>query len=279
MSTIFHSEALKGQVDMVSGGGSGMGRVIALQLASLGAHVAICGRRLEPLQETAALDPHGRISAHVCDIREIEQVEATTDAVLSEHGRIDALVNNAGGQFLSPAEKISPKGFRTVVQLNLEGTWNMTHTVDMKAMIPAQRGKVMSITMSPHTGHPGAAHSCASRAGVENLMRTLSIEWARHGICLNALAIGMLDTPVLRTKYPKEFYEALTSAVPLGRLGTAEDVANMVAFLCSAGGDYISGAVLTIDGARDNWQGRWPAPGMLGAGSDGKALAETRRDK
>lgn len=279
MNHIFNAKVLQGQVILISGAGSGMGRKAALQLASLGAQVEICGRRIEPLQQTAAMDPNGRIGLHPCDIREPEQVEAMVDAVLAKHGRIDTLVNNAGGQFLSPAEKISINGFRTVLKLNLEGSWIMTHTVAVKAMIPARQGKMMSITMSPHNGHPGAAHSFAARAGIENLMRTLSVEWARFNIKLNAIAIGMVETEVLHTKYPKGFYEAIAGSVPLGRLGSEQDMANMVTYLASAGGDYISGAVLTIDGGRDNWMGRWPAPGMLGASAAGAALTEQAKSK
>ena len=115
------------------------------------------------------------------DIRDDEAVEALFDGVLERHGRLDVLVNNAGGQFLSPAEAISPKGFRTVIELNVVGTWLMTHAAATKAFIPQREGKVLSVTLSPHNGMPGMVHSGAGRAAVENMMRTLSIEWARFG--------------------------------------------------------------------------------------------------
>jgi citronellol/citronellal dehydrogenase len=142
-----------------------------------------CGRRLEPLRETVALGPAGAVEAIACDIREEAEVDALVDQVLERHGQIDLLVNNAGGQFLSPAEDITPKGFRTVIRLNLEGTWLMTHAVATRAFIPSGGGgKVISVTLTPHAGLPGMAHSSAARAGVENLMKVLAIEWARFGI-------------------------------------------------------------------------------------------------
>ena len=238
----------------------------------------MCGRRQEPLDETAAAAEDGRVEARTCDIREEDQVEALVDGVLERHGRIDLLVNNAGGQFLSPAEDITPKGFRTVIRLNVEGTWLMTHAVATKAMMPGERGgKIVSVTLSPHHGLPGMAHSSAARAAVENLTRVLSIEWARFGIQLTAVAPGPFATETFRTKYPKPVVEGVAGTVPLGRLGTEEEFAWLVAYVASPAGDYLSGAVLTIDGARDNWFGAWPPAGITGEG--GKPLAEERRPK
>jgi citronellol/citronellal dehydrogenase len=197
--------------------------------------------------------------------------------VLRSQGRIDTLVNNAGGQYMTPAEDITPKGFRTVVRLNLEGTWLMTHAVATKAMIPAERGKILNVTLSPHHGLPGMAHSSAARAAVENLTRVLSIEWARFGIRLTALAAGHFATETLRTKYPRQVVEGVAGTVPLQRLGTEEEFAWLVAYVASPAGDYLSGTVLTIDGARDNWFGAWPPGGLTGEG--GKPLVEDRRPR
>jgi citronellol/citronellal dehydrogenase len=275
-SKLFVPDLLDGQVAIVSGGGSGLGRETALELAALGARVVVCGRRLEPLEETVASADGGHCEARVCDIREEDQVEAVVAAVLRKHRRIDLLVNNAGGQYLTPAEDITPKGFRTVIRLNVEGTWLMTHAVATKAMIPESRGgKILNVTLSPHHGLPGMAHSSAARAAVENLTRVLSIEWARFGIKLTALAAGAFDTDTLRTKYPKPVVEGVAGTVPLGRLGTEEEFAWLVAYLASPAGDYFSGAILTLDGARDNWFGRWPPHGV--ADETGKPLAEERR--
>jgi len=276
-SKLFAPNVLAGQVALVSGGGSGLGRATAVELAACGAHVVVCGRRLEPLEETVALAEEGRCTAITCDIREEEWVEVLVDDVLERHGRIDLLVNNAGGQFLTPAEDITPKGFRTVIRLNVEGTWLMSHTVATKAMIPSGRGgKIVNVTLSPHHGLPGMAHSSAARAAVENLTRVLSIEWARFGITLTALAAGHFATETLRTKYPQAVVDGVAGTVPLGRLGTEEEFAWLVAFVASPGGDYMSGSIVTVDGARDNWFGPWP-PGGLEEG--GKPLAEKRRPK
>jgi citronellol/citronellal dehydrogenase len=277
-SKIFQPGLLDGQVAVVSGGGSGLGRAAALELATLGARVVVCGRRLEPLEETAAMADGGRVEAHACDIREEDQVDALVSYVLERHGQIDLLVNNAGGQFLTPAEDITPKGFRTVIRLNVEGTWLMTHAVATRAMIPDSRGgKIVNVTLSPHHGLPGMAHSSAARAAVENLTRVLSIEWARFGIRLTAVAPGPMATETLRTKYPKPVVEGVAGTVPLGRLGSEEEFAWLVAYLASPAGDYFSGAVLTLDGARDNWFGAWPPGGLVG--DEGKPLAEERRPK
>jgi citronellol/citronellal dehydrogenase len=276
-SKLFQPDLLGGQVAIVSGGGSGLGRASALELAALGATVVVCGRREEPLSETAAQADGGHVEARPCDIREEDQVDALVDGVLERHGRIDLLVNNAGGQYMTPAEDITPKGFRTVIRLNVEGTWLMTHAVATKAMIPGGGGKIVNVTLSPHHGLPGMAHSSAARAAVENLTRVLSIEWARFGIRLTALAAGHFATETLRTKYPQQVVEGVAGTVPLGRLGTEEEFAWLVAYLATPAGDYLSGAILTIDGARDNWFGSWP-PGRL-TDEAGKPLAEERKPR
>jgi citronellol/citronellal dehydrogenase len=277
-SEIFAPGVLDGQVAVVSGGGTGLGRATALELAACGAHVVVCGRRREPLDETVGMAEGGRCEAVECDIREEDQVEALVDGVMDRHGQIDVLVNNAGGQYMVPAEDISPKGFRTVMRLNVEGTWLMTHAVATKAMIPEERGgKIVNVTLSPHNGLPAMAHSSAARAAVENLTRVLSIEWARFNIRLTALAAGHYATHTLLTKYPEAVVDNIAHSVPLGRLGTEEEFAWQVAYLASPAGDYYSGAVLTMDGARDNWVGPWPP--VLISDESGKPLAEQRKPK
>jgi citronellol/citronellal dehydrogenase len=270
---------LDGQVCLVSGAGSGLGRATARELAMLGATVVGCGRRLEPLEETAReiVEAGGAAEAVAADIRDGDSVEQLVDGIVDRHGRLDVLVNNAGGQFLSPAEAISAKGFRTVIELNVQGTWQMTHAAATKAFIPQRSGKVVSVTVSPHHGMPGMVHTGAARAAVENMMRTLSIEWARFNVKLCAVAAGQFDTEVLRTKYPKQVSENVARTVPLGRLGTPEEMAWLVAFLASPAGDFVSGAVLTLDGARDNWFGSWPPSGA--ADAEGAPLAEEREPR
>jgi citronellol/citronellal dehydrogenase len=276
-SKLFAPDVLAGQVALVSGGGTGLGRATALELAACGAHVVVCGRRREPLDETASLAEDGRVEAVECDIREEEQVESLVDGALERHEKIDLLVNNAGGQYMVPAEDITPKGFRTVMRLNVEGTWLMTHAVATKAMIPAGGGKIVNVTLSPHHGLPAMAHSSAARAAVENLTRVLSIEWSRFGILLTAIAAGHFETETLKTKYPRQVVESVAGTVPLQRLGQPEEFARLVAFIATPGGDYLSGTVLTMDGARDNWFGPWPPARMVD--ESGKPLAEERRPK
>ncbi len=278
-SRVFVPGLLDGRVCLVSGAGSGLGRATALELARLGATVVGCGRRGEPLEETGeqAAGLAGSFEHEAADIREEEAVERLVDGVLERHGRFDLLVNNAGGQFMSPAEAITPKGFRTVIDLNVQGTWLMTHAAATKAFIPQREGKVVSITLSPHQGMPGMVHSGAARAAVENMMRTLSIEWSRFNVKLCAVASGQFDTETLRTKYPQQVVENVHRTVPLGRLGTPEEMAWLIAFLASPAGDFFSGAVITIDGARDNWFGAWPPGGA--SDEAGEPLAEERRPK
>ena len=273
-SRIFRDGLLEGQVAIVSGAGSGLGRETALELTRLGMTVVGCGRREEPLAETAELAGE-RFDPRQCDIREEDQVASLVDGALERHGKVDLLVNNAGGQYLTPAEDINPKGFRTVMRLNVEGTWLMTHAVATKAMIPAEGGKVLSVTLSPHNGMPGMAHSGAARAAVENMMRTLSVEWARFGIKLNALAAGQFATDTLLTKYPKQIVDGVAASVPQQRMGEPEELAWLVAYLASPAGDFTSGSVITVDGARDNWMGPWP-PGAI-AGESGSVVAEERK--
>src|SRR4051794_18276377 len=237
-SRIFAPGLLEGRVCVVSGAGSGLGREGALELARLGATVVGCGRRPEPLEETvaAAEGLAGAVEVEAMDIRDEEAVDVLFDGVLDRHGRLDVLVNNAGGQFLSPAEAISPKGFRTVIELNVLGTWLMTHAAATKAFIPQTDGKVLSVTLSPHNGMPGMVHSGAARAAVENMMRTLSVEWARFGIKTVSLAAGQFGTDTMRTKYPPEVVAAVPATIPIQRLGTEEEFAWLIAYLASPAG-------------------------------------------
>jgi citronellol/citronellal dehydrogenase len=276
-SQVFREGLLEGRIVVVSGAGSGFGREMTLELGRLGATVVGCGRRAEPLAETAELaaDLPGSFEHEALDIREEEPVDRFFDDLLERHGRLDVLVNNAGGQFLSPAEAISPKGFRTVIDLNVNGTWLMTHAAATKAFIPQGGGKVISVTLSPHNGMPGMVHSGAARAAVENMMRTLAIEWARFGITTCALAAGQFATETLLTKYPQVVVDNLQRSIPLGRAGRAEEMAWLVAYLASPAGGFISGTTITIDGARDNWAGPWPPESV--ATESGDMPAEERR--
>ncbi len=278
-SSIFRNGLLDGLVCAVSGAGSGLGRETALELCRLGATVVACGRREEPLAETAGLAAglRGDFEHEQLDIRDEEAVGPFFDRLLERHRRLDVLVNNAGGQFLSPAEAISPKGFRTVIELNVEGTWLMTHAAATRAFIPQGGGKVLSVTLSPHNGMPGMVHSGAARAAVENMMRTLATEWARFGIKTCALAAGQFKTETLMTKYPQVVVDNLERSIPIGRAGEAREMAWLVAYLASPAGDFFSGTTITIDGGRDNWAGPWPPEAI--ADEAGSPVAEERRPK
>ena len=248
------SASLDGRVALVTGGGSGIGRATALALADLGARVVVLGRRAGPLSKTceaAGLDPRGvpRMSLVTCDLREFDEVDRALDHVLSSYGRIDLLVNNAGGQFRAPAEELSANGFRAVTRLNLEAPWYLTTQIANRSMIPNRYGKVVSITMTPRRGMPGMAHSSAARAAVESLTRTLAMEWARYGIRLTAVAPGIVHTEAWE-RYGLD-PEIVGRVVPLGRLQKPEEVAAVIAFLMSPAGDYITGTTLVADGGID----------------------------
>jgi citronellol/citronellal dehydrogenase len=276
-SRIFRDDLLRDRVVVISGAGTGLGRETALEMVRLGATVAGCGRRSEPLEETAGLaaDLPGSFEFNTVDIRDEAGVDAFIDEVVARHDRIDTLVNNAGGQFLSPAEAITPKGFRTVIDLNVTGTWLMTHAAATRAFIPQEDGAVLSVTLSPHNGMPGMVHSGAARAAVENMTRTLAIEWSRFGIRTCAVAAGQFATDTFVNKYPKEIVDSVHRTIPMGRVGESEEMAWLLAFLASDAGAFHSGSVITLDGARDDWFGPWPPPAITGEG--GEPPAEARK--
>ncbi len=244
---------LTGRVALVTGGGSGIGRATALHLADLGAEVVILGRTAEKLDETAALAAARESTLPMTtlpvDLREFDQVDTALDTIIERHERIDLLVNNAGGQFVAPAETVSPNGFRSVTRLNLEAPWYLTTRVAARSMIPNGYGKVVSVTMTPLRGIPYMAHSSAARAAVDSLTRTLAIEWAAYGIRLVAVAPGLVSTEAFG-KYGLDL-EAVAKQIPAGVMQTPEDVAAVIAFFLSPGGDYVTGTTIVADGGWD----------------------------
>jgi citronellol/citronellal dehydrogenase len=272
-SRIFAPGLLDGRVALVTGGGTGLGRATAAELHACGAMVAIAGRRAEVL-EAAAAGIGERCLVVPGDVREAPDAERIVDAILERHGRLDVLVNNAGGQYFAPAEAIEAKGWRAVFRLNVGGTLTMARTAVDRAMRPGGGGTIVNVTLSPHHGLAGMVHSSAARATVEALTAELAGEWAPDGIAVVAAAAGHFETESLR-KYPEPVWRAAARTVPLQRLGREEEHAWLVALLASPLGHALSGSTVTLDGARDNWFGPWPPPGLQGEG--GEVPIEERR--
>ena len=252
------------EVVLITGGGTGIGLAAAREMGLLGAKVAICGRRPAPLTEAVnALGAQG-IDAFgaPCDIRELDAIAEYVDAVLGRFGRIDVLINNAGGQFPTTAEALSPKGFAAVIRNNLVGTWSMTHAVATKSMIPKKRGRIVNVIAQIRRGFPGMAHTGAARAGVDNLTKTLAVEWALHGIRVNAIAPGVIVTSGTK-QYPPELLDTAENANPLHRLGTAEEVSHLITYLSSRYADFVTGQTFYIDGGASLWGEQWFIPGHV----------------
>jgi citronellol/citronellal dehydrogenase len=255
------ADANQGRVVLITGGGTGIGRATALALAASGARVAISGRRTSPLTATASeIDRRGgECLAIPADVREPDQVQRLVDATIERFGSIDVLVNNAGGQFSAPAEEISDRGWRAVQRLAVDATWTVTRTVATRSMIPGRGGLIVFIGFSPLRGAPGFAHAGAARAAVANLASGLALEWSRHQIRTVCLAVGTILTEGL-AQYDPGDVARWERGVPLGRLGQPEEVASVVAFLASAGGAYITGTTIAVDGGVDAWGQGEPPP-------------------
>ena len=275
--SIFAPGLLRGQVALVTGGGSGIGRCTAHELAALGAAVAIVGRKAEKLAavQNEIEDDGGTCSIHVCDIREEPQVQSTVAAVLARHGRIDALVNNAGGQFQAPLSAISAKGWDTVVRNNLTGgflfarecvgQWMLKEADESRGGAKPNGGAVVNIIADMWGGMPGMGHSGAARAGMLNFTETAALEWAP--VRVNAVAPGWIASSGM-DHYPPEMaprLRAMKDLVPLRRLGTESEVAAAIVFLLTPAAAFISGACLRVDGAAPNAKRIWPEVGTGGS--------------
>jgi citronellol/citronellal dehydrogenase len=237
-------DANSGRVALVTGGGTGIGRATAQQLAASGASVVICGRRAEPLERTRA-----DIEA-AADVREPGEVDRVVAAALERFGAIDVLVNNAGGQFVAPAEEISDNGWRAVHRLNVDAVWSLTREVATRSMIPRGGGLVVFVGFSPRRGIPGYAHAAAARAAAGSLATSLALEWSRHGIRSVAVVPGMIDTEGIES-YGADAVERWARSIPLGRLGRPEEIGRVVRFLCADASNYITGQVWDVNGGMD----------------------------
>ncbi|MDQ3716186.1 MAG: SDR family oxidoreductase [Actinomycetota bacterium] len=257
----FHPEALSGQVVLVTGGGTGIGRATAVSMATVGARLVIAGRRVELLEETAELvhKVGGEALVVACDVREPEQVSDLVTRALDTYGRIDVLVNNAGGQFQAPAEDISISGWRAVHRLSVEAVWNVTREVATRSMIPNRGGVLVFMAFSPRRGIPGMVHAAAARAAIENLASGLSLEWSRYGIRSVAIAPGSIISEGLQ-RYSDEAIREWEQGIPLGRLGHVDDVVDVITFLATPAARYITGTTIVVDGGADAWGSGRPVP-------------------
>jgi citronellol/citronellal dehydrogenase len=256
--TVYAPGSLAGQVVLVSGGGGGIGRAIAWLFARLGAHVVIAGRSEAKLAPVAAtLTAHGlKASAHVVDIREPDSVAALHEAVWSEHGRLDILVNSAGGQFPQAAINFSVKGWNAVVNTNLNGTWHMMQAAAKRWRDAGQGGSIVNIVVVTTHGLYGVAHSVAARAGVIALSRSVAVEWAPLGIRINCIAPGAIETDGWKV-YTPEARAAYPRSNPMMRAGNAWDIAEATVYLGGPAAKFVTGELLTVDGGGQLWGETW----------------------
>ncbi len=256
----FRDDLLKGQVCVVSGGGSGIGRAIAYVLTRLGAQVVVCGRRAEKLAETArGIEQRlGRtVMAKAMTIRDPDTVESLISETFERYGRLDQLINSAGGQFPQAAFDFTVKGWNAVIDTNLNGTWYMMQSAGREWRNRGLPGSIINIVAVVARGMPQVAHTAAARAGVIYLSKTLSVEWAPHNIRVNCIAPGSIATDGLNV-YPRAAAEAFTLSNPMKRLGDVMDIAQAVVYLAAPSGKFITGELLTVDGGRQNWGEDWP---------------------
>jgi citronellol/citronellal dehydrogenase len=258
--SVFAPGLLAHRVVVVTGGGSGIGRCTAHELASLGAHVVLIGRSLAKLQDTAGeiVADGGRASFHRCDIRQEDVVRTVVTAIVAAHGRIDALVNNAGGQYITPLENISAKGWQAVIDTNLTGGFLMARECYVQSM-QAHGGSIVNIVADMWGSMPGMGHSGAARAGMVSFTETAALEWARSGVRVNAVAPGYVASSGM-DHYPPEAGDMLREmrdTVPAGRFGNEAETSAAIVFLLSPAASFISGSVLRVDGARPQVRMGW----------------------
>lgn len=261
--SIYKEGLFTGQTHVVTGGGSGIGRCCAHELASLGAHVVLIGRKEEKLQkvQTEITEDGGSADYFVCDIRQEESVKEVVKAIVTKHGSIQGLLNNAGGQYPAPLAAINQKGFETVVRTNLVGGFLFAREVYSQSMIKTG-GSIVNIIADMWGGMPGMGHSGAARAGMDNFTKTAAFEWGQSGVRVNALAPGWIISSGMDTYEGafKAIIPKLQQAVPLSRMGTESEVSSAVAFLFSEGSSFVSGSTLRIDGAASLGNRMWPLP-------------------
>lgn len=250
---MFQQDVLAGKTALITGGGTGIGRAIARVYAAHGARVCVAARRPEPLQETVRLieEAGGEATYTLLDIRDEARVEAVVAEQWDAWGRIDILVNNAGGNFIAPAAAMSPKGFRTVIDINVNGTFAMSHAVGNRMIADGQGGRIINLSATnASNGSPLMVHSGASKAGINSLTETLAVEWGPAGITVNAILPGPVRTEGSdeRLWTDDELVGKLLSRIPLGRFATPEDITPMALLLASDAGAFITGSLIVVDG-------------------------------
>lgn len=263
MASIFRKGLFDGHTAIVTGGGSGIGLATARSFAELGAKVAICGRKADKIASAEAYlrehVPGADVFGGTCDIREPEQIGTFVDAVEQRLGRASVLVNNAGGQFPTTAETVSSRGWEAVIRNNLNGTFFMTQAVATRQMIPARRGRIVNVIANVARGFPGMVHTGAARAGVENMTRTLAVEWAQHNLQVNAIAPGVIRTTGTE-QYPPELIEMSRKNTPMKRVATAGEVAELIVYMASDAAYFVTGECWYIDGGAHLWGDNWVIP-------------------
>lgn len=254
---MFQTDLFKDKRIFITGGGSGIGYVMAKQFLNLGASVAIASRKQERIDKAAKeLSEFGNCYGTTLDIRKEEEAARVGEELEKEFGGLDILINNAGGQFPSPAKDISPNGWRAVVNNNLNGTFIITQALANKFFIPQKSGNIVNIIADIYRGFPGMAHTGAARAGVDNLTKSLSIEWVNYNIRVNAVAPGVIKSSGLE-QYPEELLQGFYNRIPMKRLGTMEEVGWLAVFLASPMAAFITGETVYVDGGQRLWGDAW----------------------
>ena len=257
--TAFAPDLFKGSVVVVSGAGGGLGRAIAALYARLGATLAICGRNPEKLEAAAEFlrSFGGEVLASEMTIRDPDQVNTFIDDIYARFGRLDVLVNNAGGQFPQAALDYTPKGWNAVIDTNLNGTWWMMQAAARKWVAEKRPGVMVNIVADIWRGMPGIAHTCAARAGVIYLSKSVAVEWAPHEIRVNCVAPGCCESTGF-ANYPPEGAATFKESNPMRRAGDEWDVAEATVYMSASTGKFVTGEVLTVDGGQQLWGDPWP---------------------
>ena len=258
----FSDNLLEDRVAVITGGGTGIGRAIAIEMANVGADIVVVGRTMETLDQTReTVESLGRRALSLqTDIREPDQVQTMAARVIGEFDRIDILVNSAGALFRAKAEEMSPNAWDAIIRINLNAQFYCCQAVG-KIMIEQGRGKIINISSeAPFKGSPMSPHNAAARGGFQALTKSLAQDWAKYNILVNDIAPGMIATDVVmeRIMPSSEIYERTVQGIPLKRFGTPEEVAYLAVFLASDAANFITGATLTIDGGDWLTSARWP---------------------